>query len=177
MEILVQDDDKIRMTKFGANKLFDVDYDTRQKMSEEELISLFDKVWLKHQVKALVTKGSVCNPEEAARRLDKRYHSFIDPSQNHRSFRYRQAEFIAQLLPITKGHYNLTQIWRVSSSDYHPKTLFINFSSVEERGKFAELAGELDIKDELLGLRLIRNFMNLHPGYEASEEDENELEF
>ncbi len=178
MVISVQDDAKIRITRlWGVNKLFSVDYDTRRKMSNEDLISLFDKVWLQHDVKAKVTKGLGCTYEEASRRLDDKYNPYIDSSQEHRSFRYCKAEFIAQLSPTTKGDYNLTQIWLVSSSDSRPKTLFINFSSVEERDTFARLAEKFGINDDQLGLRLVRNFMNLHPGYEAEEEeDEDEFE-
>ena len=139
-------------------------------MSDQELIDLFDRLWL-DKIERLVLNGKLCEAEEVERRLPDKFHSFIDPQQEHRSFHYRNAEFIAQLLPQDNSQYKLTQLWRVASSDEHPKTLYINFSSVEERERFASLAKSLSSNDEQLGLRLVRNFMNLHPGYEAFDED------
>lgn len=167
--IQVEDDDKIRITKSGANKLFVVEYDERQNMSSEKLIELFDTKWY-NIVKELVEEADVCRShKEVIRRLPDKYHSFIEPEQEHRSFRYRQAEFIVQLQPLDDNQYRLNLLWRVPSSDDHPKTLFVNFSSVEEREQFEKLATSLGINDEKLGFQLQRNFMNLHPGYEASE--------
>lgn len=161
--------DKIRIAKSGANKLFLVDYDTRQRMDKQQLIELFDRVWL-NGLRRLVLDAEVIEPEEVSRRLLDKHHTYVDPQQEHRSFRYLRAEFIAQLEPYKNGEYKLTQLWRVASSDNYPKTLFINFSSVEERELFYSLARSLDMDDEELGLRLIRNFMNLHPGYAAIDE-------
>jgi hypothetical protein len=168
--ISVEDNDKVRIAKAGANKLFEVEYDTRQNMSDQELIELFDGIW-PTKIERLILNAEVCEPEEARRRLPDKFHSFIDPQQEHRSFHYRNAEFIAQLLPQDNSQYKLTQLWRVASSDEHPKTLFINFSSVEERERFASLAKSLSSNDEKLGLQLLRNFMNLHPGYKAFDAD------
>ena len=60
----------------------------------------------------------------------------------------------------------------MTSSDEHPLTLFIKFSNIEERERFKSLAKSLQIDDEKLGLRLIRNFMNLHPDYTTIEEED-----
>jgi len=170
--IIVEDKDKVRIAKSGANKLFEVDYDTRKKMTDSQLIDLFDRVWL-DKVQRLVINAEVYEFEEVGRRLLDKYHTFIDPQQEHRGFYYRKAEFISQLMPQNNGQYKLTQLWRVASSDEHPKTLFVNFSTVEERNTFSSLAQSLGIDDEELGLKLVRNFMNLHPGYEASEDYTN----
>ncbi|MCA1995164.1 MAG: hypothetical protein LDL41_24410, partial [Coleofasciculus sp. S288] len=153
------------------NKLFEIDYETRQGMSKQQLIELFDRIWL-DALRPLVIKAEVIEPEEVSRRLLDKHHTYVDPQQEHRSFRYRRAEFIAQLEPYNNGQYKLTQLWRVASSDSYPKTLFINFSSVEERERFYSLARSLNIDDEELGLRLIRNFMNLHPNYAAIDEND-----
>jgi hypothetical protein len=186
MIIQVEDSVKTRIARNGANKLLGVDYDTRKQMRDEELIELFDRVWV-HNLKKLVVEGVLCTPKEASRRLEQKYHAFIDYQQEHRSFIFSKAEFIAQLMPFTENEYQLTQIWRVSSSDNHPKTLFINFSTVEEKERFTELAESLGFKkDEDLGLSLIRNFMSLHTqpqkindkseNGEAEDEDEDKLD-
>jgi len=166
--IEVDSQDKIRMAKSGANKLFEVDYDVRKNMDSQQLVELFDRVW-RGGLKRMVSNAGVIPSEEATRRLLDKYHSFVDPSQEHRSFHYSKAEFIAQLQPCENNQYKLTQLWRVASSDTYPKTLFVTFSSVEERERFTALAESLGIVDEELGLRLIRNFMDLHPGYSCND--------
>ncbi|AKG20812.1 hypothetical protein [Calothrix sp. 336/3] len=166
--ITIDDSDKARIAKIGANKLFDVEYETRQKMSNLELIEVFERAWEK-VLENRVNNAEIISSEEVARRLLDKYHGFIDPQQEHRSFHYLKAEFIAQLIKTDSNTYKLTQIWRVASSDTYPKTLFISFSSVEERNRFDELARSLQYTDEELGLLLIRNFMNLHPDYQPDK--------
>jgi hypothetical protein len=166
--IEVDSQDKIRMAKSGANKLFGVDYDVRKNMDSQQLVELFDRVWI-GGLKLMVSNAGVIPSEEVTRRLLDKYHTFVDSSQEHRSFHYSKAEFIAQLQPCENNQYKLTQLWRVASSDTYPKTLFVTFSSVEERERFTALAESLGIVDEELGLRLIRNFMDLHPGYSGND--------
>ncbi len=167
--ITVEDSTKVMVAKFGANKLFGVDYDERQKMINEQLTELFDRVG-QGKIEQLVQGGKVCEYEEVARRLKENQKKYLDSQQKHRSFRHQNAEFIVQL-QSQNDQYKLTQLWLVNSSDEYPKTLFINFSSVEERERFRKLAKSLRIDDEELGLRLVRNFMNLHPGYLALDKD------
>ena len=97
------------------------------------------------------------------RRLLEKYHTYVDREQEHRSFHYLKAEFITQLEKLEKNKHRLTQLWRVASSDNHPKTLFVNFDSIEEKEQFDELANKLGFNAEQLGLKIIRNFVNLHP--------------
>lgn len=169
--IEVDSKDKIRIAKGGPIKLFKVDYKDRKNMGERQLIELFDRVW-SGELERMVTKAEVIPSEEATRRLQDKYHNFVDPDQQHRSFYHLKAQFIVQLQLSKNNQYKLTQLWLVNSSDIHPKTLYVTFSSVEERDLFASLAQSLGINDEELGLRLIRNFMDLHPGYTYNDGDD-----
>ncbi|MCU0544728.1 MAG: hypothetical protein MUE44_21595 [Oscillatoriaceae cyanobacterium Prado104] len=169
--IEIDDKDKIRIAKFGANKLFEEDYNKRQKMNARQLIDLFDRVW-SNGLERMVKTAEVIPSEEATRRLKNIYHDFVDAAQEHRSFYHLKAEFIAQLQPSKNNQYKLTQLWLVNSSDTHPKTLYVTFCSVEERELFTALAQSLGTNDEELGLRLIRNFMDLHPGYTYKDADD-----
>ena len=169
--IEVDNNDKVRIAKSGANKLFEVDFETRKSMDEQKLIDLFNQIWTK-KLEVMVQQAIIIKSDEVERRLLDKYHVFIDSQQEHRTFHYKKAEFIAQLQTLENTEYKLTQLWRVISSDEHPLTLFIKFSSIEERESFKSLAKSLDIDDEKLGLRLIRNFMNLHPGYTAINEED-----
>lgn len=106
-----------------------------------------------------------CVPDDARSRLTSAQQQYFDSSQEHRGFRMQtlNAEFIAQLLSRGDEGYEMTQLWRVSSSDSHPKTLFVTFATVEEREKFRKLAANLGSKDEDLGLQLVIDFMEKHP--------------
>lgn len=112
-----------------------------------------------------VSNAEVIESEEVSRRLLDQHQPYIDADEKHRTFRRKNAEYISQLQPLHQGMYKLTQFWRVKSSDEYPKTLFVNFDSVEEIDRFKALSESLDILPELLGAKLIRNFMDLHPKY------------
>lgn len=43
--ILVSEIDKVRITRYGANKLFGIDRDARKAMEDEKLIKLFNRIW------------------------------------------------------------------------------------------------------------------------------------
>lgn len=171
--IEVDNNDKVRITKFGANKLFEVDYETRKSMNEQNLIDLFNQIWTK-KLEIMVLQAKIIKSDEVERRLLDKHHVFIDSQQEHRTFHYKKAEFIAQLQTLENSKYKLTQLWRVTSSDEHPLTLFVKFSNIEEKERFKSLAKSLDIDEEKLGLQLIRNFMNLHPGYTAINEEDTQ---
>lgn len=160
--VTVEEQDKIRMTRIGANKLFEVDRDIRKKMTYRELIELFDKIWW-NGLKSEIVNAKVISPEEVRRPLLNVNKPFLDSGQEHRSFYHLGEEFIAQLKQVENSDYKLNQLWRVAWSDSPPKTLYITFSSVEERNRFTSLAEGLGTEDEALGLRLIQNFMDLHP--------------
>ena len=165
-EVVVELGEKIRIAKSGANKIFKVEFSERQKMSTEQLIEVFDNAW-KSGLEQWILNAEVIEAEEVERRLLDQHQPYIDSDEEHRTFRINNAEYISQLQPIGQAKYRLTQFWRVKSSDAPPKTLFVNFNSVEEIDRFRELAQSLSISPELLGMKLIRNFMDLHPGYAA----------
>jgi hypothetical protein len=55
MAISVSDSTKIIIAKYGPNKLFNEDWNERQKFSNEELIELFDRVWESELRRAVTT--------------------------------------------------------------------------------------------------------------------------
>lgn len=160
--IHIDDVDKVRIARYGANKIFVIHYDDRKIMDDKELIELFDRAW-SNGLNIRIQRAEIIQPEEVERRLLDRYHTYINHEQEHRSFHYSKTEFIVQLEKFSSKEYRLTQLWRVASSDSHPKTLFINFDSIEEKEQFDELANKLGFDAEKLGIILIRNFVNLHP--------------
>ena len=168
-QIVVDREEKIRIAKFGANKIFKVEFAARQRMSDEELVEVFDKTW-QNGLHQWISAAEVIEPDEVSRRLLDQHQPFIDINEEHRTFRRNNAEYISQLQPLAQDTYKLTQFWRVKSSDEYPKTLFVNFDSVEEIDRFKALSQSLDIPPERLGIKLIRNFMDLHPQYSLNSD-------
>lgn len=164
MGISVSDSTKHLLARYGPNKLFGNDIDERRELDQAAGITLFDRVW-KERLERLIMDAEACDSQEAYPRLTESQQQYFDFDQQHRAFRVKElnAEFIAQLLDHGNGDLELTQFWRVSSSDTHPKTLFVTFESVEAREQFRRVANNLGIHDEQLGLQLCNDFMAKFP--------------
>lgn len=160
MIIKIEDEQKIRIAKWGANKLFGDPDKRKLEMSNDDLVKLFDKVW-EQTLQRAVTTADTCNSQEAFARLSDREKSYFDFDQKHRQFRLKDhnIEFIVQLRATSEDNPELTQLWKVSSTDINPKTLYVTFDSVQEREQFGELANQLGWSDEDLGLQLLLDFM------------------
>ena len=163
MSIKVEEQQKIRFSKWGANKLFG-DPDKRKEMSDEELMKLFDRVWTS-TLENSITRATVCDPKDAYQRLNEKEKQFFDFEEEHRQFRIQEhnLEYVAQLARLDNNGYSLTQLWRIASSDINPKTLYITFETVDERKHFKTLANKLGFNDEELGLKLVNDFMAKFP--------------
>ncbi|MEL6462848.1 MAG: hypothetical protein AAFQ91_32290 [Cyanobacteria bacterium J06621_15] len=61
--IEVDNNDKVRIAKFGANKLFEVDFSIRQNMDDKKMIDLFNKTWLK-KLEKMVLQAKIIEAEE-----------------------------------------------------------------------------------------------------------------
>lgn len=164
MAISVADKKKCLLARKGPNKLFGDDIDERQALGELAAIKLFDEVW-QRKLERLVSTANISDSEEAYARLTQNKQQFFNFEQEHRDFRAKElnAEFIVQLAEKGGDDYELTQLWRVSSSDTHPKTLFVSFETVEEREQFRQIAANLGIHDQQLGLQLCKDFMEKFP--------------
>ena len=66
--IEVDNHDKVRIAKFGANKLFEVDYDTRKSMDEQKLIDLFNQTWTR-KLENMVLQAEKIECSEVKRRF------------------------------------------------------------------------------------------------------------
>lgn len=162
--IIVRKSVKLFAAKHGPNKLFGEDIDVREKFSDIDAMHRFNNVW-DRTLERLVIYSDKCSSNDASSRLTSSQKSFFDLSQEHRSFRVQSMnlEFIVQLLSTKDGNYEMTQFWRIISSDSQPKTLFVNFATLEERINFRKLAANLGAKDEELALGLVMDFMSKYP--------------
>jgi len=163
VSIIVEEREKINIAKWGANKLFGDPDKRRKEMTDQELITLFDSVWEDRLRRAIVT-ASKCQSTEAIERLTPSQRNYFDHKNEHRQFRLNDlnVEFVVQL-EKTDNSEKLNQLWRVSSSDEHPKTLFVTFETVEEKEKFKKLAANLGRQEEELGLELVTDFVKKFP--------------
>ena len=155
---------KAYLAKWGPNKLFGNNVDEREKeMSPEQLLELFDRVW-EQTLKEAVAKARTCTYDRALEKLGSdRRRKRLEQDQEHREFRIQNLEFIAQLRKLQRNDYELTELWHIPSSDTHPRTLFVNFDTVEERQQFHSLAQKLGYpKDEELGKKIIFDFIKMH---------------
>jgi len=157
MQIVVQNDTKIRIAKSGPVRTFG-DYDKRKHMSDEQLVEVFDRAWATGLEQAVSSRSLPCEFEVARARLKGRQQEFLNINQEQRQFRHQEMEFIVQLTSSGEGAQELTQLWKVQSGDDHPKTLFVTFPTAEERQRFAAIATELGWGDEQLGLALLQDF-------------------
>jgi hypothetical protein len=162
MEIQIDDSVKADIARNGANKLFEIDFKIRKDMNEEELVKIFNNAW-SSQIKQLIVASEPCHIDEVRRRLE-RVSFFNAKNTEYRAFRHEYADFIVQLTQSSKSNeYYLQNIYFVPSSDKNPRALFIEFDTIEEKEKFVALARKRNIKPSVLGLKLIKNFMELEP--------------
>ncbi len=157
MRIEVRRETKVRVARIGPQRTFG-DYESRQKQSDEEVVSLFDHQW-DIGLRSAVERAHDCECEVARSRLQEKHLTYIDSDQEQKQFRFQNMEFIAQLKELRENEYELTQLWRVQSGDDHPKTLWITFDTVAERKRFKSIAEHLQRKDEDLGLEIVRDFI------------------
>ena len=108
--IVVEPGEKIRIARFGANKIFKVDVSERRKLPAEKLIELFDKTW-EAGLEQRILNAEVIEAEEVSRRLLDQHQPYIDSAEEHRTFRSNSAEYISQLQPIGKSRYKLTRLY------------------------------------------------------------------
>lgn len=157
MTICVERETKIRVSKSGPVRTFG-DYDKRNRMTEEELVTVFDKAWA-GGLEAAVAKSLPCEYEVAHARLKERQQEWLRSNEEQRQFRFQEMEFIAQLRSVGKLGRELTQLWKVQSGDDYPRTIFVTFDTVEERKRFNRIAGRLGWPEEQMALSILRDFM------------------
>ena len=159
MSIVVKDDRlKIYHAKHGYNKIFGKDVPERQKMADQQLLSLFDTVW-KNLLGSAVAKAEKCDFEDAKRKLKPDQQFFLKENQEHREFWLDGGLFIAQLADTNNNDQELTQLWFIKSSNVDPRTLFVTFDTLEKREEFEKLATRLGYTDSELGKKLLMDFL------------------
>ncbi len=157
INIHVEDSTKARIARIGPVRTFG-DFDSRNKLSNTQLVALFDEKW-EAGLRQAVERSLPCEFDVAQTRLQGKQKEFVEPNQEQRQFRFQSMDFIVQLDNQSSKVKELTQLWKVQSGDDHPKTLWVTFDTVAERKRFKAIADHLRKQDDSLGLEIIRDFM------------------
>jgi len=117
MEIQIDNDTKVRIAKYGPNRLFG-DYKERQILEEKALTQRFDEVWRK-QLGAAINQAtpSQANKKSLKMQLTPAESQYFDDSQEHYQFTLGNEglRFLAQLrVKKDKSQRTLTQLWETS---------------------------------------------------------------
>lgn len=164
MEIIVEPLTKCRLAKSSysiPNRLFkEEEAEKRKSLTDEELIKIFDEVWIKY-LKNAMEISDPCDLMGVRNKLHKKCQDYIDKNQEHRNFRLQvfNLDFIAQLKKLSDQKYELTQLWFIPSRDYDPRCIPVCFANIEEKKQFQTIADKLNWDASQLALELIRDFM------------------
>lgn len=142
------------LARYGPAKIFGRDVDAREALGDSEAESRFDHIWVNGLERAART-GIAVEAESVLGKIPDSAKTYFKRSAEHREFVVSGCLFIAQL--PKEGACD--QLWFVPSTSGDPRTLYVNFDTVEEREQFGMIASNLGWKDEDLGLQLARDFM------------------
>jgi hypothetical protein len=145
---------KMYLARRGPTKVFGRDVDSRETFSDSEALSRFDSVWSNGLERATRT-GEPVEGESVLKKIPDSARIFFRRDAVHREFLESGCLFIAQLTAKDA----CDQLWFIPSTSGDPRTLYVNFDTVEEREQFGRMASSLGWKDEDLGLQLVRDFM------------------
>ena len=164
-DIKVEKHVKVFHGKHGPNRVFGLDVDLRKNFTDEQAVQRFEMVW-DRELRAALEEADACTSDRAKAKLEgssKRGSSkvlgFFNPKMEHREFKLKELEFLAQIAKGEDGTQALNQLWYVPSIDDNPKLLRVMFDTVREREYFRQLALKLGWNDEELGKWLVQEFM------------------
>jgi hypothetical protein len=139
----------------GPARVFGMDVDAREGLSDDEAIKWFDRVW-EATLQRAVEQASPCDVGFVRTKLPQYAQSFIDAKARHREFTLDSCFFICQLA----DDQTCDQLWFVPSVSPDPRALYIRFKTVPTKDAFDELAKHLGWgKPRELAEKLILDFM------------------
>jgi hypothetical protein len=156
MEIIFENDStKQWLARKGPAKVFGKDVDARERLSDQEAISWFYRVW-SSSIQRAIQDASLCDLEFVRSKVPYYAKNFIEPDACHKEFTYANCFFICQLPDPQRCN----QLWFIPSSSADPRTLYVKFESVPIREAFDEVAQKLGWeKAEELGEKVLLDFM------------------
>ena len=139
----------------GPPSVFGKEVDTRERLSKDNAVAWFDRVWDSHLSKA-VEEAEECDVDFVRSKVSQHSLPFINPNAAHREFRLSGCMFICQLTdPQT-----CDQLWFIPSSSADPRILFVKFPTLPDKEAFDSTAAGLGWKPEDLGLKILMDFLD-----------------
>ena len=150
------DSSKQWLARKGPAKVFGMDVDQRETLSDMDAIKWFDKIW-KSSLATAIQHASLCDIDFVRSKVPHYAHGFILDDASHREFTLANCLFICQLT----DNATCNQLWFIPSTSGDPRTLYVKFETVPIKEKFDEIAKSLGWqKPEVLAEKLLLDFMS-----------------
>jgi hypothetical protein len=148
------DSSKVYLAKYGPPKIFGIEVDQRESLSQPDAIVWFDGVW-KSRLEHAVKQATPCDLSFVKEKVPYKSQSFIDENASHREFTLLYCLFIVQMTNAS----TCDQLWFIPSSSADPRTVYVKFATMDIKREFDALASKLGWKPEKLGEKLLVDFM------------------
>jgi hypothetical protein len=145
---------KVYLARWGPPKVFGVEVDKRERLSDAEAVQWFDRIW-NASLEEGVRRASPCDLNFVREKVPYKSQGFINDRAKHREFTLANCLFIVQMTDAT----TCDQLWFIPSSSADPRTVFVKFATMEIKREFDALASKLGWKPEKLGEKLLLDFM------------------
>lgn len=162
---------KVFLAKYGPAKVFGIEVDQREALSNPDAVAWFDRVWA-GRLEEAVRRATPCELSFVREKVPFKSQSFIRDSAKHREFTLANCLFIVQLLDAS----TCDQLWFIPSSSADPRTVYVKFDTMDIKRDFDALASKLGWKPEELGEKLLLDFMETvqRRSYRRSTGDQTE---
>lgn len=145
---------KVFLAKWGPSKVFGVEVDQRERLSDPDAVAWFDRIW-QHSLEEAVQRASLCSLSFVREKVPHKSQGFINDRAKHREFTLAYCQFIVQMTDST----TCDQLWFIPSSSADPRTVYVKFATMDIKREFDSLASKLGWKPEKLGEKLLLDFM------------------
>lgn len=162
---------KVFLAKYGPAKVFGIEVDQREALSNPDAVAWFDRVWT-GRLEEAVRKATPCELSFVREKVPFKSQSFIRDGAKHREFTLANCMFIVQLLDAS----TCDQLWFIPSSSADPRTVYVKFDTMDIKRDFDALASKLGWKPEEIGEKLLLDFMETvqRRSYRRSTGDQTE---
>ena len=142
------------LAKRGPSKVFGIEVDQRETLSSVDAVAWFDRIWA-NGIEEAVKRATPCDLSFVREKVPYKSQNFINDNAKHREFTLATCLFIVQMTDAT----TCDQLWFIPSSSADPRTVYVNFSTMEIKREFDAIASKLGWKPENLGEKLLLDFM------------------
>lgn len=152
---------KIYLAKGGDARVFGEESDVRRKMTDEEALEHFAKVW-NEVLEREVRTAPRTTLQEAKELIGEKQAVYASSGYQYRQFSIHAVVFIAQLDHDADHIGKCLQLWPLGAHRDNTR-LCMHFDTVAERERFDRIAKHLGFQAKELALRLAMDFLTKFP--------------